>query len=451
MLLGSRKQLVGARVQYRVDYRRWLAQGEILASIETTIDSGTATVDGITLSADKKSCTFFLNGGTFLDVFNVIILAQTNVGQRRYDRIQIAVDTNGGPVVQSGNQEVLLSIVGPKGDTGDTGPTGPTGPTGATGVTGPTGPTGATGNTGPGGFATNTGATGPTGPTGSTGATGFGATGPTGITGAVGTGPTGPTGTPGGAGANGATGPTGNTGPIGTGPTGPTGTAGANGATGPTGPTGMTGPTGVTGPSGAAGAATNTGATGPTGPTGATGATGPTGATGVTGPTGATGATGAGSVEKLFISGVPVGNGADATEDTLFTYTLPAGKLANNGDVIYINAVIQNAANANNKTCKFYFGGTSFAVESANALNNNTFHVQLIIKKIGANSQMMFLHSMNSANGTGVTNAGNVLSNQTASETESGTIVLKVTGQSASSGANDVVCKAYDITFISAA
>lgn len=245
MLLGSRKQLVGARSQYRVDYRRWLAQGEVLTTVTPTIDSGSATVDGMTLASDKKSCTFFLNGGTLFDVFNVILLAQTNVGQRRYDRIQIAVDTNGGPVVQSGNQDVLLSLVGPKGDTGATGPTG---------------------NTGPAGFATNTGATGPTGPTGKTGPTGV--TGPTGFNGTVGgTGPTGPLGTgpTGPTGASGVTGPTGFTGPIGTGPTG---------ASGVTGPTGMTGPTGFTGP---------------TGPTGPTGGTGVTGTTGTTGPTGATG------------------------------------------------------------------------------------------------------------------------------------------------------------------
>src|SRR5260221_7388054 len=166
MLLGSRKQLVGARVQYRVDYRRWLAQGETLATVVPTIDSGTATVDTVVLSADKTSCTFFLNGGTFLDVFNVILLAQTSIGQRRYDHINIAVDTNGGPVVQSGNGTVLLSLIGPKGDTGAQGPTGPTGLVGATGATGPTGRTGPTGFTGPAGSATNTGATGPTGPTG---------------------------------------------------------------------------------------------------------------------------------------------------------------------------------------------------------------------------------------------------------------------------------------------
>lgn len=272
MLLGSKKVVVGGRTKFRVDYRRWLAQGEILTSVTPTIDSGTATVDGMALSPDQKQCSFFLNGGTFLDVFNIILLANTNVGQKRYDRINIGVDTNGGPVIQSGNQDVLLSLVGPQGQTGSTGPTGATGNTGPTAATGPTGPSGGpTGPTGPTGFNGTQGATGPTGAASTV-------TGPTGNTGPIGTGPTGPTGS---AGATGVTGPTGSTGP--TGATGATGVTGATGTslTGPTGPSG-----GPTGPTGA------TGVTGPTGPTGATGNTGPTGVTGNTGPTGPTGATG---------------------------------------------------------------------------------------------------------------------------------------------------------------
>jgi hypothetical protein len=115
---------------------------------------------------------------------------------------------------------IVVSDIGP---TGQTGPTGNTGPTGPSGNTGPTGPTGNTGPTGP------TGTTGPTGPTG-------------------------PTGTPGVATNTGATGP--------------------SGITGPTGTSGTTGTTGITGPTGIAGSATNTGATGPTGVTGPTGTQG---------------------------------------------------------------------------------------------------------------------------------------------------------------------------------
>lgn len=284
MLLAKRNVLVNDRVRFDIDYRDWLQRGEILSGVTCVVDAGTATVDTITLEPNKKQAYFFAKGWTLGDRFNIIITANTTFSQIKNDRIELFCETNGGPTVLSGQQALMLSIVGPTGGIGPTGFTGPAGSatnTGATGPTGLTGPTGATstvtGPTGPTGF------TGPTGPTGNTGPTGT-LTGPTGFTG-----PTGITG-PGGAAAN--TGATGSTGPTGpTGPTGQTGAAGvatntgATGATGPTGATGATGPTGPTGATGAQGAAsTVTGPTGPTGPTGATGATGVTGTTGATGP-----------------------------------------------------------------------------------------------------------------------------------------------------------------------
>ncbi len=293
MLLGFYKQLVGARQRFVVDYRDWLATGEVLSSVTCTVDAGTATVDTIVLSDDQKSVSFFLAGGSLGDQFNIIVEADTSLTARRFDRIEILVETNGGPVALSGNQQVLLSIVGPTGYTGAQGNTGPS--------SAPTGAAGPTGNTGPTGLQGTTGVTGNTGPTGLAGDLGsIGATGPTGAAGAAGgagaqgaTGNTGPTGTAGGAGSQGATGNTGPTGPTGTaggagsqgatGVTGPTGSAGANGAAGAT---GNTGPTGSAGANGAAGVTGNTGPTGSTGSTGSAGSggTGPTGATGATGP-----------------------------------------------------------------------------------------------------------------------------------------------------------------------
>ncbi len=268
MLLGFYKQLVGARQRFVVDYRDWLATGEVLSSVTCTVDAGTATVDTITLANDEKSVSFFLAGGSLGDQFNIIVEADTSLTARRFDRIEILVETNGGPIALSGNQQVLLSIVGPTGYTGAQGNTGPSSaPTGAAGPTGGTGPTGAASNV-----------TGPSGPTGLAG--GLGSIGPTGPTGAQGTqGVTGNTGPTGSQGAQGTQGVTGNTGP--TGSTGAQGNAGAAGATGNTGPTGSTG---AQGNAGAAGATGNTGPTGSTGPTGTAGSGGTTGNTGPTGP-----------------------------------------------------------------------------------------------------------------------------------------------------------------------
>ena len=276
MMLGFITQEVGNSLEHTVSYRDWLQQGEILSSVVVTVDAGTATISDVTYSLDCKEAKFFLNGGTIGDQFNVIIKANTSLGQQRYDHIGVKINTNGGAVILSGATGVMLSIIGPTGPIGPTGSGG--GGTGSSG-TGPTGPTG------PAGSGTGGGGTGFTGPTGTAGAQGV--TGPTGATGIVGsTGPTGATGSPGTATNTGATGPTGftgNTGPSGgptgqTGHTGPTGQAASQGATGNTGNTGNIGPTG------------NTGSIGATGPTGANSTvTGPTGSGSFTGPTGSTG------------------------------------------------------------------------------------------------------------------------------------------------------------------
>ena len=257
MIIGTTNQAVGDVRRYTIDYREWLIQGEHLTSVVFSVDSGPATVTGVTYAPDLTTVNFLIGGGLVGATFNVVALATTNLNQQRYDTINVGVEANGGPVVSGAN--VYLSVVGPPG------PTGPTGGGGGGGGTGFTGPTG------------NTGAIG---------------TGPTGNTGAIGTGPTGNTGPQGLQGIQGLVGdigPTGNTGN--TGPTGPQGIQGFTGNTGNTGFTGNTGNSGPTGPTGATGVTGNTGFTGPIG-TGPTGSLGPTGVTGNTGPTGPIGPSG---------------------------------------------------------------------------------------------------------------------------------------------------------------
>ena len=181
-VLGRKQQLVGNRTQYVIDCTPWLLTGETITGITCTVDAGTATTDTIVIAANGTSYSFYLNGGTLNDQFNVIIEQDTSIGQRRYDHMEFFIGTNGGPVFASDtNAALLLSILGPPGPTGFNGTLGGTGPTGPTGggTTGPTG-SGGLGPTGPAGG-------GPTGPTGPTGAQGIqGVTGPTGSTGYTG-------------------------------------------------------------------------------------------------------------------------------------------------------------------------------------------------------------------------------------------------------------------------
>ena len=203
-LIAVEQKQVSERLRYYVDCDSWLADGEVLTGVTATVDSGSATVDGILIDHTQRAFWYFVTGGNLGDQFNVIFSQSTSRGQIKFDHVQFTIGTNGGNVLVASTQQLMLSIVGP---------TGSTGPTGATG------------------------------PTGSTGMTGFGATGPMGAQGIQGV--TGPTGAQGIQGIQGVTGPTGAQGIQGaTGPTGPTGAQGIQGATGPT---GYTGPTGATG------------------------------------------------------------------------------------------------------------------------------------------------------------------------------------------------------------
>src|SRR5271163_2419334 len=126
-LLGTITQGVFQSIQYRVDYDRFLSRGESLTSVIITVDAGTATISHYYLSPDQKAVFFNLNNGTFGDQFNVILFATTTVPQQRYDQIGVLINSNGGPVLLSQNQQLMLSIIGPTGPAGAAGPTGPAG------------------------------------------------------------------------------------------------------------------------------------------------------------------------------------------------------------------------------------------------------------------------------------------------------------------------------------
>lgn len=128
MLLGKIIQRVNARRRVVVDYADWLQKGEQVSGVVCTVDQGTAAVDTITLAPDRKSVSFFLANGTIGDLFNIIVQADTNYTSRRYDTVQVMVETNGGATILSGQTALMVSIIGPTGPSG--GPTGPTGPIG---------------------------------------------------------------------------------------------------------------------------------------------------------------------------------------------------------------------------------------------------------------------------------------------------------------------------------
>lgn len=156
-------------------------------------------------------------------------------------------------------------------------------------------------------------------------------------------------------------------------------------------------------------------------------------------PAGA-GAAEAGLAGALYINVTPVGN-VDAGEDDLMTYTLPANTLSANTYGVRITAFGALAANGNAKTVKLYFG--SYVVSTFSGTSSNIrWEATATIFRSGATSQI----------GTGSFQAGNALSNlplNEPTETLSGAVVIKVTGEGVAT--NDIVQRFMLVEFLRAA
>jgi hypothetical protein len=133
-----------------------------------------------------------------------------------------------------------------------------------------------------------------------------------------------------------------------------------------------------------------------------------------------------------------VGNGADTTEDTLATYSLPANALdkANRGIFIYAWGTYAN--NTNTKAANLYFGSEKITAATG---NNTNWALEMTVGKVAANSQVMSMQNI-----TGSTHGG--VNNTTGAETDTAAIVIKVTGQNSTSAtANSIVLKGMYVTF----
>lgn len=105
---------------------------------------------------------------------------------------------------------------------------------------------------------------------------------------------------------------------------------------------------------------------------------------------------------RLSASVTAVGT-TTTVEQTLMTYTLPANRLATDGDAVRVVCWGQTFANNNSKTIKVYFGNSSISTASfASDLspNGKKWQIELIAMRSGAATQMVTGRA--SVDGTGV-------------------------------------------------
>lgn len=149
----------------------------------------------------------------------------------------------------------------------------------------------------------------------------------------------------------------------------------------------------------------------------------------------------AGGTLTSGVNATDVGN-VGGGEDDLMTFTLAASVLAVDLDRLEIDAAFTFAANANNKTVKFYFGSSSQYSTGALAINSGSMVIRVTVVRTGAATQDVFLTA--GADNTLLTTA--LLGKYTtATETLSGAITIKFTGTGTSD--NDVVQKNMVIKF----
>jgi hypothetical protein len=109
-------------------------------------------------------------------------------------------------------------------------------------------------------------------------------------------------------------------------------------------------------------------------------------------------------------------------ETTLYTYTLPAGYLAQNGQALRVRCHALDAATANTKTLTLYFGATTITT-GAVANNGGGSFLEYLVTRTGAATQVLVGTGVDGTAGT----AAVVPSVATPTETLANAIVIKCT------------------------
>ena len=134
---------------------------------------------------------------------------------------------------------------------------------------------------------------------------------------------------------------------------------------------------------------------------------------------------------------------AALTEEVLKSYTLPAGTLGVNGDLLRIRAVYQTAANANAKTCSMYFGATKIA-ETTLATNADTATFDIVVNRVGGTSQSA-ASRVEIIDIAAFTSVGFTGRYTTPGETLSGDVDMQCRATNGVAAAGDIICRQFSV------
>lgn len=125
-------------------------------------------------------------------------------------------------------------------------------------------------------------------------------------------------------------------------------------------------------------------------------------------------------------------------ETNLHSYSVPANTLSADGQCLRWHAHVSLAANGNTKTIKCYFGSTSVTIYTGTG-SGLQFLIEFYVWRLGATSQRITATRVGSGATTFAATA-------TSSETLSGAVTMKFTGQGGAS--SDIIQRASTLKFL---
>lgn len=130
----------------------------------------------------------------------------------------------------------------------------------------------------------------------------------------------------------------------------------------------------------------------------------------------------------LHVNGTSAAGVAGTTEQTLMTYTMPAGALKTNGQNLRIKGWALTGANGNNKTFKLYFG-TSLLSSGVITGSGKVVQLNLDVIRLGDASQTVLAHGSQDATTLASTNTAGT-------DDLTAAVTIKLTGEGGTSGAD---------------
>ena len=139
-----------------------------------------------------------------------------------------------------------------------------------------------------------------------------------------------------------------------------------------------------------------------------------------------------------------VGNGADLTEDTLQSFTIPSAQLRNMGDIIRVKAGGTMGATTDVKAARVRLAGSNVAQVTSAVAGGTSWAIEVDVQKTASNAQILTGWGLAQSTVVTALTAATVL-------TDTGTIALTVTGQNTTNSvAGSITCRYLTVEYLPA-